>query len=79
MPSSQINFEKLLKELEEIAEDFESGNLSLEEGLKKFERGLFLAAQAKKRLKEIKNKVELIKKKFAEDFSEELPPETKLE
>ena len=34
----EINFEKALEELESIVEDLESGDLSLENSLKSFER-----------------------------------------
>ena len=43
---------------------FERGNLSLEDGLKKFEEGLELAAECKEYLKQVENKIIEIKKKF---------------
>ena len=41
----EINFEKALEELESIVEDLESGDLSLENSLKSFEKGIKLARQ----------------------------------
>lgn len=58
------NFAKSYSELEKIIEEFESGEIDLEEGVKKFEKGLFLAANLKKQLEEVENKVETIKVKF---------------
>ena len=40
-----VNFEKAIKDLEKIVEDLESGNLSLEESLKTFEKGIKLTRQ----------------------------------
>lgn len=57
-------FADAFSELEKIVEKFESGEVDLDEGLKKFERGLELAKMCKERLKEVENKVVQIKKKF---------------
>ena len=51
----KLNFAESLKELEDIAEWFERDEVDLEEGLKKFERGLELAQVLKKRLTEVEN------------------------
>ncbi len=60
-----LNFSKAFQELEEITEWFDSEeNLDLDKGLKQFERGLELASELKKKLGEVENKVEEIKKKF---------------
>ncbi len=65
MASKDIfNFEKAFSELEVITEEFEKGEIDIETGLKKFERGLELAEQLKKRLGEIENKVIEIKGRF---------------
>jgi exodeoxyribonuclease VII small subunit len=45
---------------------FEREEVDLEEGLKKFERGLELAKGCKERLREVENKVVQIKAKFGE-------------
>jgi len=52
------------KELEDIVAWFEREDADLEEGLKKFERGLVLSKLCKDRLKEVENKVTQIKAKF---------------
>ena len=60
-PSFAVAFE----ELEEITKWFDSQeNVDLDEGLKKFERGLEIANDLKKKLSVAENKVEELKKKF---------------
>ncbi len=61
-----FDFGKAYKELEEIVEWFEREDVDLDEGLKKFERGLQLAKSCKSRLKDVENKVTEIKAKFSE-------------
>lgn len=78
--SKDLNFSKSFEELEKITQSFEKGAFDLDEGLKQFERGLALAASLKKKLAEVENKVEVIKKKFAKelekrDDTEESEPE----
>ena len=55
-------FEEYLKELNEIIKELESGKLSLEESIQKYQRGLELSEYCKKKLEEAKelvvNKVE---------------------
>jgi exodeoxyribonuclease VII small subunit len=63
-PKKNVSFAKAYEELESITEEFERGDVDLEEGLKKFARGLELAKQLKGQLKVIEQKVEEIKKKF---------------
>lgn len=60
-----FNFTKAFEELRKITEEFESGEIDLDEGLKKFERGLELARLCRERLKETENKIIEIKEKFA--------------
>ena len=62
-----INFASAFEELEEITKWFDSQEqLDLDAGLKKFERGLELASELKKKLTQVENKVEEIKEKFIE-------------
>lgn len=61
------NFADGFQELEEITRWFDSQEtLDLDAGLKKFERGLELATELKKKLAEVENKVEEIKQKFSD-------------
>lgn len=65
-PSEGLDFGKAYKELEDIVEWFEQEEVDLDEGLKKFERGLQLAKACKSRLRDVENKVTEIKAKFGE-------------
>jgi len=59
-----VNFSQAFEELEQITEWFEKGEADLDEGLKKFERGLELAKLCKGKLSEVENKIKELKKKF---------------
>lgn len=59
-------FATAFAELEELTQWFETQEVDLDEGLKKFERGLELAAVCKKKLTEVENKVEKLKSKFSD-------------
>ena len=61
-----LNFAQAFEELEAITAWFEKEEVDLDEGLKKFERGLELAKACKDKLSEVENKVKEIKEKFAE-------------
>ena len=63
---TDINFEKALEELEGIVEDLESGDLSLENSLKSFEKGIKLARQWQEQL----SKAELQVQKLIEENGE---------
>jgi len=57
------SFEESLERLERITEELESGNLSLEESLKKFDEGVKLADFCNQTLQEAQQKVNLLLKK----------------
>lgn len=73
--TEKFKFSEYFDELKKINEEFENKDLALEEAMKKFERGLFLAKNLKNRLNEIENYVEEIKIKF-EDFKKDNEPES---
>lgn len=62
-----VNFSKAFEELEQITAWFEKGEADLDEGLKKFERGLELAKICKGKLSEVENKIKELKKRFEGD------------
>lgn len=64
--SKKLTFAEAFAELEAITEWFETAEVDLDEGLKKFERGLELAKLCKGKLVEVENKVVELKKKFSE-------------
>jgi exodeoxyribonuclease VII small subunit len=66
-----FDFEKSLQELELLVEKMEDGDLSLEESLKHFERGISLTRACQKALSEAEQKVQMLLKNGAQ---EELAP-----
>lgn len=71
----KFNFAKAYQELNEINEWFRKEEIDLDEGLKKFKKGLELIKQCKRRLKEVENQFHEIKKEFSIEESEEMPEE----
>lgn len=54
------DFEKALRELEQLVEVLEQGDLSLEESLKKFEQGVKLTRSCQQALQQAEQKVHLL-------------------
>ncbi|MCZ8156983.1 MAG: exodeoxyribonuclease VII small subunit [Leptospira sp.] len=57
-----ISFEDALRELEDIAEKLEKGQLSLEESIKAYEKGMELKKICSDRLSEAEAKIEFLAK-----------------
>ena len=57
---NEIDFEKALAELEQLVETMEKGDLTLEESLKQFERGVTLTKACQKALAEAEQKVRIL-------------------
>lgn len=55
-------FESALEELEEVVEQLESGELSLEDSLSAFEKGVGLVRFCNQKLSEVEKKIELLVK-----------------
>jgi exodeoxyribonuclease VII small subunit len=73
------DFEKSMAELEALVERLERGDLSLEESLKQFERGVILARSCQTALKAAEQKVEILLKPAsgdAEPVVEDFEPES---
>lgn len=63
MAKKPLNFEKALSDLEQLVEDMEQGDLSLEDSLKNFEKGIALTTECQKTLQKAELKVqELVEK-----------------
>jgi len=62
--SNSNNIAEKLTELEELLAWFEQDDLDIEEALKKYEKGQVLAADIKKRLGEVENKITVLEKRF---------------
>ncbi|MFA6522580.1 MAG: exodeoxyribonuclease VII small subunit [Patescibacteria group bacterium] len=70
MTKKQSNFAENFAELENLTQWFETEEVDVEEGIKKFERGLELASLCKARLAEVENKVTELKKKYQQLIEE---------
>ena len=57
---SEFDFEHALQELETLVGHMEAGELSLEESLKSFERGIELTRACQKALREAEQKIEIL-------------------
>ncbi|KTD39214.1 exodeoxyribonuclease VII small subunit [Legionella moravica] len=58
--SKGINFEQSITELEEIVKQLEKGELSLEDSLKQFEKGIGLARRCQDVLNQAEQKIETL-------------------
>lgn len=58
--TSKFDFEKALNDLEQLVEQMEAGDLSLEESLKQFERGIALTRACQQALVEAEQKVQIL-------------------
>ncbi|MCI0400901.1 MAG: exodeoxyribonuclease VII small subunit [Gammaproteobacteria bacterium] len=68
---SSFHFERALGELEKLVEKMEGGDLTLEESLKCFERGIELTKACQKALADAEQKVQILLEK---DGKAELQP-----
>jgi exodeoxyribonuclease VII small subunit len=66
----KTDFETSLKELESLVETMEKGDLSLEDSLGHFERGVQLSRACQQALKDAEQKVEILMKKSGHDAIE---------
>jgi len=57
MAKKNLNFEKALAELEKLVDEMEQGNLSLEDSLKRFEKGIILSGECQQALQNAELKV----------------------
>ncbi|HHJ40351.1 MAG: exodeoxyribonuclease VII small subunit [Methylothermaceae bacteria B42] len=60
MAKRKVSFETQLKELEKIVTRLEQGDVSLEESLKLFEKGVQLASACQNALQEAEQKVQIL-------------------
>ncbi len=69
------DFETALKELEQIVERMENGQLTLDESLKFFERGVELSRICQNSLKQAEQKVEILMEKAGAVEAERFDPD----
>lgn len=68
----KLSFEEALEKLEKIVQDLESGDLSLEDSVKSFEKGIELSKLCKKKLENAEERVKKIVEKEGGGFDMEL-------
>jgi exodeoxyribonuclease VII small subunit len=66
---AEQKFEEALEKLEQIVADLESGNLNLDDAIKKYEEGMSLAGLCGKKLAETRKKIEMLVKDPSGKFS----------
>ena len=59
----EMSFEQAMKNLEQIAQELESGNLNLEESLAKFEEGMQLSKKCNEILENAEKKITILLEK----------------
>lgn len=69
--TKEINFEGTMKELEEIVQVLEKGELNLDDSIKEFEKGMKLSKEASKYLEEAEKKITILVKDSEGNLSEE--------
>lgn len=82
MPKKKTSTKRLklsdaFDELEEIVQEFEEGDVDLENSIEKFKIGLELSKYLKKRLNEIENEIVEIKDEFEEESTDKQPKNNK--
>jgi len=70
------SFESALSELETLVERMEAGELTLEDSLKSFERGITLTRTCQQALKEAEQKVEILSSNSADASTEPFDSES---
>lgn len=63
-------FEQAMKQLEQIVQDLESGDMPLEKAIKKFEEGIQLSKYCTSKLDESEKRITILMKDAAGDVSE---------
>lgn len=56
------NFEEMIENIEQIANDLESGKLTLDESVKKFEEGMEISKECSKILEDAEKKITILTK-----------------
>lgn len=67
----KFDFEKALKEIEVIVEELERGELSLDESLARYEKGVKLSKECQKKIDVARDKIEKLIKKEDGSFVNE--------
>lgn len=70
-----VQFERALEELSTLVEHMEHGNISLEESLKSFEKGIKLTTECQKMLQDAEQKVSILLEKNGKTDLEPFEPD----
>jgi exodeoxyribonuclease VII small subunit len=70
--SKAVQFEQSVSDLEHIVKQLENGELSLEDSLKEFEKGIYLARKCQDVLNQAEQKVEFLTKTQTQSAPDEL-------
>lgn len=71
MKKNDLTYEEAVKELEEILEDLEKENLSLNESLEKFKRGIVLYSHCNEILNNVEGEIKILLKDEEGNLDEE--------
>ncbi len=69
------DFEKALQELEQLVEQLEKGDLSLDESLQRFERGVGLARTCQEALKAAEQRVQMLSERSPDAPLRDMDPD----
>ena len=69
--TEELKFEKALERLEKIVEELESGNLPLEDALKRYEEGVKLSRACSEKLTQSEKKIQTLTKTLSGSFKRE--------
>lgn len=72
---AEVKFEEAIKKLDEIAKDLESGELSLDDSVEKFEEGMKLSKTCTKILNDAEKKINLLIDNDGEISEENFTPD----
>jgi exodeoxyribonuclease VII small subunit len=72
----KLDYEAAVKELEELVERLEQGDISLEESLKLYERGVLLTRDCQQSLQEAEQKVQMLLKQSGQTEMVDFEPES---
>lgn len=69
------SFEAAMKELDDIVQAMEQGDLPLEDALAKFERGIHLVKSGQEKLKNAEQKVQILMQKAGQESLTDFEPD----
>ena len=71
MEEKEMNFEEAMQQLEKITRELEKGDLSLDESVKKFEKGMEVSKKCNEILENAEKRITILLKQENEEYKEE--------